>query len=51
MKKEFHIIKAKIDKNSALYFKKCLKLKKMTQQSFIEKKVKEFLIENVSFDK
>jgi len=37
MNKEFHIVKAKLNK--------------MSQQSFIEKKVKEFLIENVSFDK
>jgi len=51
MNKEFHIVKAKLNKNMAICFKKYLKLNKMTQQSFIERKVKEFLIENVSFDK
>ena len=51
MNKEFHIVKSKLNKNLAMCFKKYLKLNKMTQQSFIERKVKEFLIENASFDK
>lgn len=42
MKKEFHIVKTKLNKNVALCFKKYLKLNKMTRQSFIERKVKEF---------
>ena len=43
MKKEFHIVKAKLNQNVALCFKKYLKLNKMTQQSFIENNIKEFL--------
>lgn len=44
---EISFIKAKIDSNLSIVLKKILDKLGMTQQELIDKKVKEFVIENV----
>lgn len=44
---EISFIKARIDSNLNIVLKKILDKLNMTQQEFIDKKIKEFVIENV----
>lgn len=44
---EVSFIKARIDSNLNIVLKKILDKLNMTQQEFIDKKIKEFVIENV----
>ena len=44
---EVSFIKARIDSNLNIVLKKILEKLNMTQQEFIDKKIKEFVIENV----
>ena len=44
---ELSFIKARIDSNLNIVLKKILDKLNMTQQEFIDKKIKEFVIENV----